>query len=76
MQNFEFWKTEPHDYIEAGDKIVVPGTYHTKAKVSGQEVDSDFVHLWSVSNGKLKPLRQLADTVQLLRVLNHDVPVS
>ncbi len=62
--------------IGAGDEIVVLGTYHTKAKVSGKDVDSDFVHIWSVSDGKLQRLRQLADTVQLSRALNHNVPVS
>ena len=76
MQHFEFWKAEPHDYIDAGDEIVVLGTYHTKAKVAGQDVYSDFVHIWSVSDGKLKRLRQVADTVQLSRALNHEVPVS
>lgn len=76
MQHFEFWKAEPHDFIDAGDEIIVLGTYHTKAKISGRDVDSDFVHIWSVSDGKLQRLRQLADTVQLSRALNHDVPVS
>ncbi|MGI9533734.1 MAG: nuclear transport factor 2 family protein [Thermodesulfobacteriota bacterium] len=76
MQHFEFWNAEPHDYIDAGEEIVVLGTYHTKANVTGQDVDADFVHIWTVSNGKMLRLRQTADTVQLSRALNHDVPVS
>lgn len=35
----------------------------------------DFVHIWSVRGSTLKRPRQLADTVQLSRALNHDVPV-
>ena len=74
MQHFEFWQAEPGEYIDGGTKITVLGTYHTKAKDSGQEVKPVFAHIWTVNNGKITRLQQYADTVQLSRALNNNVP--
>ena len=76
MQHFEFWQAEPSEFIEGGDKVTVLGTYHTKAKESGQDVNPTFAHIWTVSNGKLTRLQQYADTVQLSRALNNNVPTK
>ncbi len=74
MQHFEFWRAVPEEYIDAGDKIIVLGHYETKAKETGMDVNSAFVHVWTVSDGMITRLQQCADSVQVSRALNHNVP--
>lgn len=65
---------DTHEYLEAENVVIVLGTYHTPHKETGEDVTSDFAHLWTVVNGKITRLRQYADTVQVSRALNHEVP--
>lgn len=65
---------EIYEYIYAGDVVISLGTYHAPSKESGQDMPSAFAHLWDVEDGKLMRLRQYADTVQISRALNHNVP--
>lgn len=66
---------EIHEYIDAGDGLVISiGTYHTPSKETGEDMPSDFAHLWDVSDGKLTRMRQYADTAQISRALNHNLP--
>ncbi len=74
LQHFDGWQAEPKEFISGDEKITVLGTYHTKAKESGQDIDSNFAHIWSVKNGKLTRLQQYADTVQISKALNNQVP--
>lgn len=65
---------EIFEYLDAGSEVVSLGMYHTPHKETGQDMPSAFAHIWSVNNGKLTRLRQYADTVQISRALNHNVP--
>ena len=76
MQHFEFWNAIPDEYIDAGDKVIVLGHYKTKAKESGMDVKSAFVHIWTVEDGMITKLQQSADSVQISRALNHNVPTK
>lgn len=65
---------EVHEYIDAGDKVLSIGTYHTPHKKTGMDMPCEFAHIWSVKAGKLTRLQQFADTVQISRALSHNVP--
>lgn len=65
---------EIYEYLDAGSEVVSLGMYHTPHKETGEDMPSAFAHIWSVNNGKLTRLRQYADTVQISRALNHNVP--
>ncbi len=66
---------EIHEYIDAGNNLVISiGTYHTPSKLTGEDMPSAFAHLWDVSHGKLTRMRQYADTAQISRALDHNVP--
>ncbi len=74
MQHFEFWNAVPDEFIDAGDRIIVLGNYKTKAKESGMDVTLGFTHVWTLKDGMLARLQQNADTVQVSRALNNNVP--
>ena len=53
---FETWESaqlEPHEFIEAGDLVVVPGTQHVKGR-GGIEVAARGVYVWTIRNGALE----------------------
>jgi ketosteroid isomerase-like protein len=53
---FETWESgwlEPHEFIEAGDLVVVPGTMHVKGR-DGIEVVSRGALVWTIRNGTIE----------------------
>jgi ketosteroid isomerase-like protein len=54
MQAFEkgsMWM-EPLEYIEAGDRLIVPYRFGGRAQHTGIEVEFDFVHVFTQRRGK------------------------
>ena len=52
----ETWESapaEPHEFIEAGDLVVVPGTQHVKGR-GGIEVAARGVYVWTIRNGAIE----------------------
>ena len=52
----EDWESdwlEPHEFIEAGDLVVVPGTMHVKGR-DGIEVVSRGALVWTIRNGAIE----------------------
>ena len=52
----EAWESvrlEPHEFIEAGDLVVVPGTMHGKGR-GGIEVVSRITFVWTIRNGAIE----------------------
>ena len=54
----------PAKYTEAGDRVVVEGRYTGKYLTTGKSVDSQFCHIWDVTNGKITAFQQYTDTAQ------------
>jgi ketosteroid isomerase-like protein len=53
---FETWESawlEPHEFIDAGDLVVVPGTMHVKGR-DGIEVVSRGALVWTIRNGAIE----------------------
>jgi ketosteroid isomerase-like protein len=53
---FETWESarlEPHEFIEAGDLVVVPGTQHVKGR-GGIEVAARGAFVWTIRNGAIE----------------------
>lgn len=53
---------EPHEFLDAGDEVVVLGRYRGRAKETGKPLDVPFVHLWSFRDGRAWRFRQFLDT--------------
>ena len=51
-ENFEDLRAEPHEFIEAGeDMVVVPFTLAGTEKGTGRAVEWELVHVWTVPDG-------------------------
>jgi len=67
--DFADWRTEPSEFFETGDHIIVIGSYSAKANATGKTFKARFAHVWTMSNGVIARLQQVADTAQLARAL-------
>jgi ketosteroid isomerase-like protein len=62
---FSSWNTEALDYYgDDKNHVFVFGEYHGVTK-EGKKVDIRFIHIWTVRDGKLAALQQVADSYVL-----------
>lgn len=54
----------PARVLDAGDDVVVLGTYAGKYKETGRDVRAQFAHVWGLSEGKVVRFQQYTDTRQ------------
>jgi uncharacterized protein len=73
FSDFEDWRTEPSEFFETGDHVIAIGAYSAKAKATGKTFKARFAHVWTMRNGVIARLQQVADTAQLSRALESDV---
>ena len=52
MEAFREMWIEPEEFIDAGDKLVVPVRFGGQARHTGIELEFTFVHVWTMSDGK------------------------
>ena len=52
-ETWESARLEPHEFIEAGDLVVVPGTQHVKGR-GGIEVVVRATFVWTIRNGAIE----------------------
>jgi uncharacterized protein len=52
LSQWEGWRCEAEDYVEAGEFVVVLCRYRGRGKESGVEVDTRGAHVWTMRNGK------------------------
>ena len=52
-ETWESVRLEPHEFIEAGDLVVVPGTQHVKGR-GGIEVVVSATFVWTIRNGAIE----------------------
>ena len=58
----------PHEFLDAGDSIVVLGRYGGTCKATGRAMDAQFAHVWRIEDGKAARFDQYTDTLQAARV--------
>ena len=49
--NFEAFRADAEQFIDAGEHVVVVGRFRGRAK-TGVTLDAPFVHVWTMRNGK------------------------
>lgn len=54
---------EPRDFIAGGDKVVAIGHYRSKIRATGATADMDWVHVFTLRNGKVASFREFTDTL-------------
>jgi len=53
---------EPREFVAQGDKVVSLGDYKWRVKATTREFGCDFVHIFTVRNGKVTDFREHFDT--------------
>jgi ketosteroid isomerase-like protein len=61
----EFTHFEPQEFIAQGDKVVVSGNYKGRTRTAGREFDIDWLHVFTVRDGRVTALREYSDTAAL-----------
>lgn len=60
---------EAEEFLAAGDKLVVLGTWRARAKSTGVDVELPFAHVQQFRNGKLVYFRNYTDAAKALQSL-------
>ena len=53
---------EPREFVAQGDKVVALGDYAWRVKSTGREYETDFVHVFTVRDGKVAKYQEFMDT--------------
>lgn len=61
---WEGFRVTPEEWLDAGDRVVVLGTYSGTHKATGRQVRAQFAHIWSVREGRVVRFQQYTDTKQ------------
>ena len=69
-QAWSDFRVTTQDFVTEGDTVVVMGRYAGKFNATGRSLDAQFVHVWTLSNGKVVKFQQYADTAQFDRVVS------
>ena len=65
MGDWDGFTVDVEEFIIAGNRVVALGHYRGTHKVSGQAINAQFAHIWTVENGKVTRFQQYTDTLQL-----------
>ena len=60
-QSEETTKFEPTEFIAQGDRVVALGKYGATVKSTGRSYESDWVHVFSVKDGKITSFVEFFD---------------
>src|SRR3954453_5407917 len=68
VEPFESFSSQPDEYLEEGDTVVVLGHTEARAK-SGSDLKVPFVHVWRMQDGTIRRGQILTDTAAVLQAL-------
>ena len=68
-QYWDAFRVVPDEFVDAGDTVVVLGHLEGRAKETGKEVKSPFVHVWRMSEGRAQRVQLLSDTALVAEAL-------
>jgi uncharacterized protein len=63
-QNLAFTEFSPKEFYAVDDKVFVLGRYALTMKKNGRKHESDWVHVFTVRDGKVVEFREFSDTAQ------------
>jgi uncharacterized protein len=66
---WEAFTMTPEEWLDAGNHVVVLGTYTGTHRPTGREVRAQFAHVWSVRGGRVARFQQYTDTKQFADVV-------
>jgi ketosteroid isomerase-like protein len=69
-ETWESTRLEPHEFIEAGDLVVVPLTQHGKGR-EGIEVTASFTLVWTIRNGAIERVTMYQERQEALEAVGR-----
>lgn len=69
---FESFIVTPATYLPSGDRVVVLGRYTGTNRATGEALDAQFTHVFTVTGGKVTHFQQYTDTAQWVDVVTPD----
>ena len=63
------WSTQPEDFIDAGDQVVVVNLLRARGKASGVEVAARGAQVWTVRDGKVAAVKLYQDKDEALEAV-------
>jgi ketosteroid isomerase-like protein len=52
----------PQEFVVAGDQVIVFGNYRARVNANGRRFETDFVHVFTLRDGKITSFRDFYDT--------------
>lgn len=68
-EDWDGFSVHPVEFHDSGAAVVVEGRYTGIHRGTGEALDAQFCHIWSISNGKITKFQQYADTAQFQRAM-------
>ena len=65
LGDFDDWKTEASELIDAGSRVIGRGAYSGRCRATGKRFSAQFVHVWTVAGNQIVRLQQCADTAEV-----------
>lgn len=69
MADFPDFTVTPANLVAEGEKVVSMGRYRGTCDATGEPLDAQFVHVWTVEDGAVTGFQQYTDTAQWGRVM-------
>lgn len=63
------FRWEPQEFLDAGQHVVVMGEFHARARATEVEVEVPFVHVYRLREGRVVWGREYVDTAKEARAL-------
>jgi uncharacterized protein len=68
MSEWDGFSVNPEKLIQENDTVVALGRYRGAYRATGQPLDAQFVHVWTIEKGQITRFQQYADTLEFARV--------
>lgn len=70
LSSVDIHQFDAEEFICQGDKVVVTGHLRLTARATGKPIESDFVHVITVKNGKWQLFRDFMNTYEAAAAFN------
>lgn len=70
FQNIDVMEQNIKSYIDGGDSVIVTGYEHMRVKNTGREYKSNWIHMYTLSGGKIVAFEEFIDTAELVSAFN------
>lgn len=68
-EEWDGFSVHPASYHDSGDVVTVEGRYTGTHNGTGEALDAQFCHVWTLRDGKIVKFQQYADTAALQTVM-------